>query len=90
MVRADADVLERLGGGGVADAGAPTVGVLVVGPAVEVGVFVGVGVPGVEDGLAVAQEAAEMAQQLPVGSGSEGNGVVLAVSGEEERWSARG
>lgn len=58
--------LERGVGVGVAQACPPAVGVVVEGPAVEVSVLVGVGVPGVEDLLAVAQVAVEMAQEVAV------------------------
>ncbi|MET8590413.1 hypothetical protein [Streptomyces sp. NPDC005078] len=39
---------------------------VVVGPAVEVGVLVGVDVPGVEDLLAVAQIVVEVAEEVAV------------------------
>lgn len=61
-----AERLERREGVGVALAGAHAVGVVVVGPAVEVGVLVGVGVPGVEDLLAVAQVVVEVAEVVAV------------------------
>lgn len=71
-----ADGLERGGGVGVALALAESVGVVVVRPAVETGVLLGVGVPGVEDLLAVADEGVEVAQELAVRGGIEGNGGV--------------
>lgn len=78
-----AEVLERFGGVGVALAGALAVGVVVVGPAVEVGVFVGVDVPRVEDLLAVAQVAVEVTEELAVCGvvGGDGEGPV-GISGE--------
>lgn len=74
---AGADGFERGGGVGVALAGAQAVGGLVVGPAVGVGVLVGVGVPGVEDLLAVVDEAVEVVQDVAVSGGFEGDGAVL-------------
>ncbi|MFD5114255.1 hypothetical protein ACFWNG_18395 [Streptomyces sp. NPDC058391] len=71
---AGADVLERFGGVGVALALAEPVGVVVVRPAVEVGVLVGVDVPGVEDRLAVADEAVDMLQEIAVKSQVAGTG----------------
>lgn len=70
-----ANGLECCGGVGVALACAQPVGVVVVRPAVEVGVFVGVGVPGVEDLLAVAQVAVEVV---------EGLGVCVVIGGDGE------
>lgn len=61
-----AERLERREGVGVALARAPAVGVVVVGPAVEVGVLFGVGVPGVEDLLAVAQIVVEVTEEVVV------------------------
>jgi hypothetical protein len=66
MTRAGAEGLERRVCVGVALACAPCVGVVVVGPAVEVGVLVGVGVPSVEDLLAVAQVAVEVTEEIAV------------------------
>lgn len=73
---AGADGFERRGGVGVALAGAQTVGVLVVGPAVEAGVLLGVGVPGAEDLLAVVEESVEVVQEIAVSGGIEGDGEI--------------
>ncbi|MBT2409341.1 hypothetical protein J7I94_01985 [Streptomyces sp. ISL-12] len=75
--------VERGGGIGVALPLAQTVGVVVVGPAVEVGVLVGVGVPGSQNGLGCVLVTAEVAQGLAVLGGSAGNGGVLRVLGGE-------
>lgn len=86
-----AERLERREGVGVALAGAHAVGVVVVGPAVEIGVLLGVGVPGVEDLLAVADEAVEVAQEFAVGGGLEGDGggVLSGISGERSDGECR-
>ncbi|MGW0312693.1 hypothetical protein [Streptomyces flavidovirens] len=73
---AGVDGFECGAGVGVALALAEAVGVVVVRPAVEAGVLVGVRVPGVEDLLAVADEGVEVAQEFPVSGGIEGNGEV--------------
>ncbi|MFD8590806.1 hypothetical protein ACFV1B_14870 [Streptomyces sp. NPDC059637] len=73
---AGADGLERSGCVGVAPTRAQPVGVVVIGPVVEVGVLVGVRFPGFEDALAVAEEAVEVVQELAVSSDVEGNGEV--------------
>ncbi|MGC0328132.1 hypothetical protein RKD23_001122 [Streptomyces sp. SAI-170] len=70
-----ADGFERGGGVGVAPALTPSVRVVVVRPAVEVGVLVGVRVPGVEDLLAVADVAVEVLQGLAVCERVEGDGL---------------
>lgn len=67
--------LERFCRLGVALACAQAVGVVVVGPSVEVGVLLGVDVPGGEDFLAVAQIVVEAAQGMVVVSG-DGRGPV--------------
>ncbi|MGW7786343.1 hypothetical protein, partial [Streptomyces tricolor] len=61
-----AQVLERCGGVGIALLLAQPVGVVVVRPAVEVGVLVGVDVPGVEDLLGRVDVAVEVVQELAV------------------------
>lgn len=66
LLGACAQVLERCGGVGIALLLAQPVGVVVVRPAVEVGVLVGVDVPGVEDLLDLADVAVEVAQELTV------------------------
>lgn len=71
---APVDVLERCGGVGVALALAQPVGVVVMRPAVEIGVLVGVDVPGVEDLLGVVDVVVEVLQELDVGGAVEGNG----------------
>ncbi|WP_437053508.1 hypothetical protein [Streptomyces sp. enrichment culture] len=71
---ADADGVERGGGVGVAPVLTPSVGVVVVRPAVEVGVLVGVRVPGVEDLLAVADVVVEVLQGLAVCERGESDG----------------
>ncbi|WP_437009767.1 hypothetical protein [Streptomyces sp. enrichment culture] len=67
------DGLEGGGGVGVALPLTKAVGVVVVGPAVEVGVLVGVGVPGGQDGLGPSLVTDEEAQCLAVLGGSAGD-----------------
>jgi hypothetical protein len=69
-----AEGVERLGGLGVALALAQPVGVRVVGPAVGVGVLVGVGVPGGEDRLGPALVLLQAGQGLAVAGRYAGNG----------------
>lgn len=72
LLGACAQVLERCGGVGIALLLAQPVGVVVVRPAVEVGVLVGVDVPGVEDLLGLADVAVEAVQELTVRVGDRG------------------
>ncbi|MCM2579686.1 hypothetical protein [Streptomyces meridianus] len=74
MAGAGAEGLERVGGIGVTLPPAKPVGVIVERPAVEVGVPVGVGIPGVEDLPAVAEEAVEAAEERAVIGGMERDG----------------
>lgn len=76
---AGSDRLERRGGGGVTPARLQAVGAVVMGPAVEVGVLRGVGVPGGEDLVAVAQVAVEVAEGGAVCVVVGGDGRVLSV-----------
>lgn len=78
---------EGFGGICVASLLAQAIGVVVMGPAVKVGVLVGVGVPGVEDLLAVSDVVVEAAQEVAVcvmvgGDESE----VLSVQGWAADW----
>lgn len=66
-------LIERRGGLGVSAALAQAVGVVVVWPAVEVGVQVGVDVPGVEDPLGLADVPVEATLELTLGVGVGGN-----------------
>jgi hypothetical protein len=68
-----AEGVERLGGLGVALALAQPVGGGVVGPAVEVGVLVGVGVPGGQDRLGRAPVLLQAVQSLAVAGRCAGN-----------------
>lgn len=76
------DGLECCGCLGVAAVGAKTVDVLVVRPAVGVGVLVGVRVPGVEDPSAVPQIAVEVVELRAVGVKGGRNGGVPFADGE--------
>ncbi|MEU4174736.1 hypothetical protein [Streptomyces sp. NPDC026589] len=106
VVRVGADVLERPGRFGVAPALAQPVGVVIVRPAVEVGVFLGVGVPFGENPAAVADEAVDLLEGPSVGGVVKGDGAEilsgLAASGRPvgagrrrsgrgcRRWTAAG
>lgn len=74
------DVLERPGGFGVPLALAQPVGVVIVRPAVEVGVFLGVGVPCGENPAAVADEAVNLLEGPSV------RGVVKGDGAESSRY----
>lgn len=72
---ARSDRFERRGGVCVTPARPQAVGAVVAGPAVEVGVLLGVGIPGGEDLVAVAQVVAEV---------PEGGAVCVVVGGDGE------
>ncbi|GAA2258354.1 hypothetical protein GCM10010415_20030 [Streptomyces atrovirens] len=87
LAGAGADAGERFGGVCVADGGPAAVGVLVEGPAVEVGVELGEGVPGGQDPFAVAQVAVEAPQRGAAVRGRDGK--FLSVQRRAAGWAVR-